>query len=317
MKQRTLIALATLALLGTSAFAQSTVTVYGRANVSIENQKAGNGSSTWTEQNNASRLGFKGTEDLGGGMQAGFVLEHGFNINNGTPSQSAFWARQSEVYLGGTWGRVRLGNFTSEAYYASADYVSMHNHDTGTSADALYAYLGRNTSKMAYRTPSFSGATFEAAVTEGGTQNRTYDYALNYDAGPLHMGAGYEQNSPTNKDAREFSVRALYEMGPFVFGGYFQRDTDGFAKGLGDRNNVRLSGMYVTGPLEFHLNYGHAGAYSKRVGAFGDSASQYTLAVNYNLSKRTKVYTFVTKVDDKGATYGDFQSFAVGLRHNF
>jgi predicted porin len=61
-------------------------------------------------QNNASRIGFRGTEDLGGGLKAGFVLEHGFNINNGTQSQSAIWARQSEVNLGGNWGMVRLGN---------------------------------------------------------------------------------------------------------------------------------------------------------------------------------------------------------------
>jgi predicted porin len=314
---KTLIAAAVLATVGSSAWAQSSVQVYGRLNLTIERQKAGGGDNNWVMQNSSSRIGFKGSEDLGGGLKAGFQLEHGFDPKNGTQSQSAFWARQSEVNLGGGFGMVRLGNFTSEAYYATSDYVGMHNHETGTSADAFYAYLGRNTSKVAYRTPGFGGATFEAAVTEGGAGERTFDYALNYDAGPLHLGAGYEKNSPANDNANQFAVRALYELGAFTIGGYVQRDKDGFGTGLGNRTTYRLAGMYTVGSVELHANYGRAGAYSNRVGSLGDSANQYTLGLNYNLSKRTKAYTFITKVADSGSLYGDFQSFAVGVRHNF
>lgn len=314
--QRSLIIAAALASVGASAFAQSTVTVYGRLNVTVERQKVGNGSNNWVMQNNASRVGLKGSEDLGGGLKAGFQIEHGFNINNGGQSQTNFWARQSEVNLSSSnYGMVRLGNFTSEAYYATSDYVGMHNHETGTSSDAFYAYLGRNTDKIAYRTPSFGGATFEAAVTAGGTQNRTTDFAVNYDAGPLHLGAGYEDKSPANKNAKEFAARALYELGAFTVGGYVQRDTDGYGAGFGNRTTFRLAGMYTMGNTELHLNYGHAGDYSKLVG--DQAANQYTLAVNQNLSKRTKVYAFYTKVADKGTIYGDFSSIAVGVRHNF
>jgi predicted porin len=316
---KTLIAAAALATLSTGALAQSSnVQIYGRVNVTIERQKEGGGSSNWVMQNNASRFGFRGTEDLGGGLKAGFVLEHGFNINNGTQSQSAFWARQSEVNLGGNWGMVRLGNFTSEAYYATADYVSMHNHDTGTSADRFYAYLGRDTSKVAYRAPALGGINFEVAVTDPAAgEEKTYDIAVNYDAGPLHLGAGFQKANPTDSNANQFALRALYELGAFTVGGYVQRDKDGFGDGLGSRTTYRLAGMYTVGNSEFHLNYGRAGAYSDRVGSFGDSANQYTLGYNYNLSKRTKVYGFFTKVADSGSLYGDFQSLAVGVRHNF
>ncbi len=313
--QRSLIIAVALASVGASAFAQSTVTLYGRANVTIERQKVGNGPNNWVMQNNASRFGLKGSEDLGGGMKAGFQIENGFNINNGAQSQGAFWARQSEVNLSGGFGMVRLGNFFSGAYYATADYVSMHNHDTGTSSDAFYAYVGRNTSKVAYRTPSFGGATFEAAVTAADANpNRTYDLAANYHSGPLHLGAGYEKNGNT----KEFAVRALYEMGAFTVGGYVQRDTDGYGVGRGNRTTLRLAGMYTMGKTELHANFGRAGAYSN----VGASANQYTLGVNQNLSKRTKVYSFITKVADKGTTalntvYGDFSSLAVGVRHNF
>lgn len=322
--QRSLIIAAALASVGASAFAQSTVTVYGRLNVSIERQKTTADANDWRLQNSASRFGFKGSEDLGGGMKAGFQLESGFDPANGTATGgTAFWGRQSEVNLGGSFGMVRLGNFTSEAYYATSDYVGMHNHETGTSADQLYAYIGRNTDKVAYRTPSFGGATFEAAVTAGGNNERTYDYAVNYDAGPLHLGAGYEDNAPTNKNAKQFAIRGLYEMGAFVFGGYIQRDTDGYGLGLGDRTTYRLSGMYTMGSTELHLNFGHAGAYDKRVGAVGASASQFTVGVNQNLSKRTKVYAFYTKLSGDGRdwyannAFGIRDSVAVGVRHNF
>ncbi|MEW6705334.1 MAG: porin [Pseudomonadota bacterium] len=293
------------------AHAQSNVTIYGRLNLSLERQKLNNGDSLSVLQNNASRIGFKGTEDLGDGMFAGFQLEHGFSADTGAQTQTSFWARQSEVHLGSKRaGMLRLGNFTSEAYYATADYVSMHNHDTGTSSDAFYAYIGRNGNKVAYRTPDMGGFTAEAAVTAGeGAGERTYDLAVNGTVGPVQLGAGYEKNG----DANQFAVRALYEIGAFVVGGYVQRDENAY--GAGKRTTTRLAGMYNLGSTELHLNWGHAGKYSDVAG--DSSANQYTLGVNHNLSKRTKVYGFYTKVTDKGTIYGDFSSIALGLRHNF
>jgi predicted porin len=309
---RSLIIAAALASVGASAFAQSTVTLYGRLNLTVERQKVGNGPNNWVMQNSSSRFGLKGSEDLGGGMKAGFQIEHGFNPANGQQSQTAFWARQSEINLSGGFGMVRLGNFTSEAYYATSDYIGMHNHETGTSSDAFYAYVGRNTGKIAYRTPNFSGATVEIAITEAGANpDRSVDLAANYDAGPLHLGFGYEKNG----DAKQFAGRVLYELGAFTLGGTVQRDTDGFGAGFGNRTNYRLSGMYTMGKTELHANFGAAGDYSNLAGT--QKANQYTLGVNQNLSKRTKVYGFVTKVADKGTIYGDFQSLAVGVRHNF
>jgi predicted porin len=314
--KKTLIAAAVLASVGSAAFAQSSVTIYGRLNETIERQKVGNGDNDWRMQNNSSRIGFKGSEDLGGGLKAGFQIEHGFNVENGQQSQSAFWARQSEINLSGGFGMVRLGNFTSESYYATADYVSMHNHDTGTSADRLYAYLGRDTSKVAYRTPSFGGVTIEGAGTEGGTGERTYDLAVNYDIGGLHLGVGAQKANPADKSANQVAFRALYELGAFTIGGYVQRDKDGYGDGLGKRTTFRLAGMYTLGNTEFHLNYGRAGEYDN---VSSSKASQATVGVNYNLSKRTKVYTFYTKLNDgnAGVYGGDFKSFAVGVRHNF
>ncbi len=303
-------AIAALSALG--AHAQSTVTIYGRFNVSAESIDR-NGVTTKELANNASRIGFKGSEDLGGGLRAGFQLEHGFDASTGIPG-SPFWARQSEVNLSGGFGAVRLGRFTSEAYFATADYVSMHNHDTGNSEDELYAYIGRNQNKVAYRLPTLvKSLSLEAAVSlpEGvAGQTKTYDVAANYSTGPLALGLGYEKNDASN----QLGVRALYDFGSFVAGGYVQRHTDAV---LGDQTIYRLSGMYILGVTEFHLNYGHAGAYSKLSGSDG---KQFTAAINYNLSKRTKVFTYYTKLDDAKVVYngvGNRKSIALGIRHNF
>jgi predicted porin len=313
MKRSLILASLAIATTG-SAFAQSSVTVWGRLNQSVERIKV-NGVSSKEIVDNSSRLGFRGVEDLGGGLKAGFAIEHGFDASTGQSSWgNQFWGRGSEVFLSSNMGTLRIGNFTSEAYYATADYVSWHNHDTGTSSDALYAYLPANTNKVAYRTPEFSGLTAEIAVSEqqAGMTDRGYDVAVNYNLGALSLGGGYQDSG----DANQFALRANYTLGAFTFGGYYQRDEDGFGTGLGDRNNFRLAGMYAMGASEFHLNFGMADDYSNIVGDSG--ATQATVAYGYNLSKRTRVYAFYTKVDaDAASPYNDLSSVAVGLRHNF
>lgn len=328
MQKANRLLLAAVALLGTSAvFAQSSVTLYGRVNTSVEHQKTG-GDSRTVMQNNSSRFGFKGVEDLGGGLKAGFQLESGFNSDDGTASgwthktNGLSFARQSEVNLSGGFGMVRLGNFTPESYYATADYVSMHNHDTGTSSDAFYYdpvwFGGLSTkNKIGYRTPSFGGFTLDASVNlheKEGNRKNGYDLAANYNVGALNLGAGYSQVD----DNKQLGLRALFTMGQFVVGGYYQRNDEDI---LGTRNNYRLAGMYTLGASEFHLNVGRA---SKWENVANSAATQYTLGYNYNLSKRTKVYAFYTKVDNKsGADYAtglqgvDFRSIALGVRHNF
>ncbi|MNV60249.1 hypothetical protein D3C71_1527070 [compost metagenome] len=75
------------------------------------------------------------------------------------------------------------------------------------------------------------------------------------------------------------------------------------------------------GVSEFHLNVGRAGKYSN---VADSAATQYTVGYNYNLSKRTKIYTYYTRINNNhNASYGvatagnDFSSFAMGVRHNF
>jgi predicted porin len=323
--KKALLAVVALAATG-SVFAQSSVSIYGRVNITAENQKSGS-ASRQVLADNASRWGLKGTEDLGGGLKASFVLESGFDASTGR-AQASFFGRQSEVNLAGGFGMVRLGNFTSEAYFATSDFIGMHNHETGTSSDAFYAYVGRNTNKIAYRTPEFvKGLTAEAAVSapEGAVgAKRTVDLAANYAMGPLALGFGYENANVTGLDVNQFAVRALYNTGPITVGATVQRDENGFGP-FGTRTNFRVAAMYEMGPSEFHLNIGRAGKYSKLANS---EATQLTLGVNYNLSKRTKAYGYYTRLDNSaaspyalgfafGAAGQDQSTFAVGVRHNF
>ena len=333
--------LAAVAVCGTSAvMAQSSVTIYGRVNTTIEQQKLGDNKATGVANNN-SRIGFKGVEDLGNGLKAGFQLEAGFGSDDG--SGPLTFKRQSEVNLSGNFGMVRLGNFYPESYYATSDYIGMHNHETGSSSDALYYdaawFDGNGTgNKVAYRTPTFNNFWAEASVSlhekartgAAAVNKNAYDLAANYNNGPLSLGAGYSYWNSNYQAA----VRGLYTFGQFTVGAYYQRNKDDNAilgTGAGTRNNFRLSAMYVMNASEFHVNVGRANKWSN---VSDSAATQWTLGYIFNLSKRTKVYTYYTKVNNgKNASYGyatkdennnviranglNTSSFAVGVRHNF
>ena len=307
-----LAAMATLATTG--AFAQSSVTIYGRLNTSVERQTdfGTTAGSVYRLQNNASRLGFKGFEDLGGGLKAGFALEHRFNVDTGASTNgNAFWggAGQSEVNLSGGFGMVRLGHYTSEAYFATSDVTDLLNHGTGTSADQFYKYLGNDSNKVAYRTPAIGPVTAEAAVSLGeGVNPRIFDLAVNYGAGPLGLGLGYEK---VNKGDSQFAIRASYDFSPFLVTGYVQRYKN---EVLNESQTIfRVSGMYTMGPGEFHLAFGKQGD----LGPVDTSAKQFTVGYNYNLSKRTKVFAFYNRVSVDAAGALDPKVFSVGMRHNF
>lgn len=322
-----------LAAVAVPAMAQSNLTIFGRVNTTVEHQKLGNQSSTGLVDNR-SRIGFQGTEDLGNGLKAGFILESGFNSDTGTGMNSdggMSFNRQSEVNLAGSFGMVRLGNFTSESYFAIADAVSMHNHDTGASADQLYAWeMERGPNKIAYRTPTIHSTWMEVAhafhertVDSSTPQKNAWDLALNYRYNKFSFGAGYSDNGY----GKQMGMRGTYDFGALTVGGYIQHvELTPVNTAKESWNNYRLVAMYRIGNTELHANAGYADRDNNK------SAAQWTLGVNHHLSKRTKIYSYYTTVNNSSAAkygYGinstfsnaiagqDFSSFAVGVRHNF
>ena len=205
-----------------------------------------------------------------------------------------------------------------DSYFSSVDRTSNHNHDTGTSSDALFSSFafGFRTNKIGYFSPTVNGFSFIASAHAGeGNPGdaRAYDLSGNYEVAGLHIGVTYSQADTVAK-RKAYGVEADYAFGPFLVTGYYQREeVDGFRS----RDIGRVSAMYTTGASEFHFNIG--GTKSGADGTFKNAgASQWTLGYNYNLSKRTKVYGFYTNIDQKlNNKAGDFDSLALGIRHNF
>ncbi len=323
-----------------AAMADTGVTLYGRANVSAENQKAGDRTES-ALVDNQSRVGVRATRDIANGMTVGATLEAGINFTNGLSNASGFFAREATLALGGTnFGQIKVGRMpASTAYFATADYVSNHNHDTGSSADALYDFIATGALKNAvsYATPKMGNLQLEAQYgfkygtgVEGTDERRINPMAVsaNYVTGPLALGLGYERgdNSATadlSDYASQVTARAYYTMGAFGFGGYVQKSSGTQF----DRTAYRLSAMYTLGQSEFHANVGAAG---NRAGVANTGAKQFTLAYNYNLDKQTKLYALYTQVDNESAagynpgrfitntsTNPDLSSVGVGMRYNF
>lgn len=336
--------LAVLAVCGTSAaLAQSSVTLYGRVNTTVENWKFGSQKAITGLTSNSSYVGFRGVEDLGGGLKAGFILESKFGSDDGSGSGAGGlnFTRQSEVNLSGNFGIVRMGAYDPASYLAVADPVSMHNHDTGYSADALYKTVMQTGNQIAYRTPDFGGFNAEVQysfgekkVTDGLENKGAVDLALNYANGPLGLGMGYSRakkdavllGADSNKE-QQFGLRGSYAFGPVTLAAYYQYYKADVGTVDYKRHAARIAAMYTLGASEFHVNVGRANKIKDNFGTqAGTAATQWTLGYNYNLSKRTKLYGYYTKVNngrnyyygpEGGATGENFRSFAVGVRHLF
>jgi predicted porin len=329
------------------------IQVYGRVNVSVEHITI-KGSAVPTDNvstnelvDNSSRIGFRGNKELTTGLKAIWQIESRVRLDTGgsVAGDTAFLSsRDTWAGLDGGFGTLRAGRSIGPVYYATYDYISMHNHDTGNSADALLAptifgNAGFMNNLLWYTTPKFGGFSGDVAYSFGPTsgsearvagldkQPRYIGLVGNYDAGGLHAAVSYANTKNTSalgvgegNDDTAITVGGAYDFKSFVLGALVEKaESDVLGGGSNDRTYWRVSGMLPVGQHEFHLNYGNAGDM-----VANDGAKQYTLAYNYNITKTTKLYVFYTVVDnDAAGTYqtgiagADFKSLAVGFRHNF
>jgi predicted porin len=213
--QKKLLALAVAgALVPAAAMAQSTVEIYGRANLSLDNWKA-TGSTAGAAADfksrtrivdSGSRLGFRVNEGLGGGMRAFVVMETGVNIDNGSTtgqsgapnSSTGTWAsRDSYVGVGGGWGDVRLGR--QSVWWANgvisqtgANYINTAADGVINDPGALGIPSARTSNVISYNTPTFSG----------------FNASLSYGAGSENAAAG------ANADGSLWGLTGRYTSGP-------------------------------------------------------------------------------------------------------
>ena len=314
--KKSLIALAVLAASG-AAMAQSSVTLYGVADAAVTYV---NGLDNWTGldsgANKTSRLGFRGVEDLGGGLKANFVLEGGFNLDagdgkSGGATDSGFqFKRQSTVGLAGNFGEVRLGRELTAAFKATGRYDVFGSVGLGYSrlwADGAVADANANatavttnvrvSNMVTYVSPDFTGfkvgLNYGFGETTNGNSDSSYLGAgLMYDNGPLSLGLGLERlnnglNSDATSDIDAWSLGGSYDFGVVKLLGGYRASTVDRAAGENKRNGAYVAVTAPVGPGLVRASYNR---YENKYNGGKDKADQLSVGYVYGLSKRTSVY---------------------------
>lgn len=328
--KKSLIALAVLAASGAS-FAQSSVTLYGIADLWLGQQELmGVNSVKQTKIDSGgvstSRFGFKGSEDLGGGLKANFVLEQGFNLDNGSQGTAGLaFNRYAYVGFSGGFGEVKLGK-TGTAYddisgsgNASFDSALSANNEV-IKSHANYNWNPANS--IYYATPAMSGFSGAASYTFGENKTTAVDAGaiasahVKYEAGPVAAALGYQvEGLVKGVDPKTEFTRLT---GSYNFG---------VAKLIGALGQVKITNGLTTNEWEIGADYPVSSALTISGGiarSTDDNAADttrqgYSLAANYALSKRTSVYGGYRAATTKsnGAADQDGSLLAVGVKHTF
>jgi predicted porin len=217
--KKSLLALAVLGSFAAAAQAQTSVTIYGVVDMSVmyQNKAGANNNSLFSMQSgtmSGSRLGFKGSEDLGGGLKANFQLEMGFSANTGAVSATqqdnggtgTLFSRISTVGLSGNFGSVNLGRQTDFAYsgtdggintFSHAGYVTNFSTVDGNRQARLQG--DRTNNSIRYDMPAINGLNGGIMYglgqqAGGGSAGSVWAAGLKYDNGPLAFGGDYYQS---------------------------------------------------------------------------------------------------------------------------
>jgi len=336
MFKKNLIAAAGLTMLAAAAHAQ--VTLYGNLDVGYAHSRVkAEGSSESVNAIESSMLtesyfGLKGAEDLGGGLKGVFVLESPVSVDTGT-SDGRFWSRNAYVGLSGGFGTVKLGNQESLFKTEGAAFNPFGSSRVFSTTNLFVALpevvsLGGSwQNAVGYTSNNMSGLTLSAqySAKEGAKGGNTGDYsggayalAANYTAGPLALSAVYGNVKSTDatevdEKQRAYLLGASYDFG--VVKGFAQYGRDKFSDGDGSvtAKFYQLGAIVpVSAEGAVHASYG-------RTKVEGVKGTQYSLAYNHALSKRTGAYVGLTRakgdLDEEGSVRST--TFGVGVRHAF
>lgn len=318
------------------------VTLYGFISAAVEGVSA-----TGTQGTNAypgrtrvedenSRIGFKGNEDLGNGTKAIWQVENSLkNFDQGgtsdTGAGATFATRNSFVGLSdSTWGSFVMGyNDTAYKRYTNVGANTMAD----TTADIMGASDGsdiasrgdtRLKNSVHYDSPNLSGFQFGASYgfDEARTSTTTRGRAslgASYTNGPLKLAAGYDRMSDTAANPKAsfggFTTQAKSGVNTTFYklaAGYklptdtllaavFERATYGNPAGTGanlTQNDWTVAAVQTFGNASVRLSYSKLGGLNNTtVGSSGDwSANQWVLGATYNLSKQTQLLAYVTRI---------------------
>ena len=357
--KKSLISIAILGAMSSAAFAQSNVTIYGIVDAGLVSERggiAGTAQKLTSGVASASRLGFKGTEDLGGGLSAIFNLEAGFRADTGAldNTNNQLFNRQSFVGLSSKEaGTLTLGRQYTPYYETLRDVADPFALGLAGTARNLFPVQGdqtRTSNSVVYQTPSFQGFKGEVSYTLGEqagnvTTGREYGLFVEYANGPLNARVAYNARNndtatvTTNTMGRNTLVAANYDFG--VAKAYFAYGRDKGMNSAALGNNVAFTVVPVAASQDStDLLVGATVPVTGTAGtvmasfirkndkeAFNRDADQWAIGYTYALSKRTSTYVAYAKIKNKnGASYtvgnnseagtGD-KAFNLGLKHSF
>ena len=322
--KKSLIALAALAASGV-AMAQSSVTLYGVLDTGLTYSKGAESvyGLTHVGGNTNSRLGFRGTEDLGNGLKAIFNLEAGMGVDDGTDyftgSGMAF-RRTSFVGLEGSFGTVRMGRMLTSSYLSVGRYDAFN--DTGIGGSLAWngpqtGYAPRTQNAVSYTSPVFSGfklgADYGFGEQKRAGDNRYFGLGATYDNGPLSLGAGYDRlngntaaSTTTAEDQITWQLGGAYNFGVAKLMAFYKHSkyqAAGLNAALFPDVKFKTFGLGVSAPV------GAAGEVRASFNNYKMSdnlgkANQLSLGYVHNLSKRTALYSTYSYIKNKdGLTF--------------
>lgn len=325
-----------------AAVAQSNVTIYGLVDVGVASEDVGAPGTRKTllvgGTQGQSRLGFRGTEDLGGGLKALFNIETGFKLDTGeTASTSTFFARRSVVGLEGAFGLVTMGReYTPIAQVAAATDPLGHGFygtDLNAFDDSARDRIQRRASNTVnYKTPSFNGLFARLVYGFGeqatGPKANLLGLSAEYQQGPIYFGAGFHQiERDVAGNDKQYILGAGYKFGTVhLKANYLASDPIGPSNKF-EQFNVGVSAALGHGRLYTSVQQnkdqtgarakGFAATYSydlsKRTNAFLSYAS-----LRNNASGRFGLYSATSKLTPSAAQLGsDPSGLVLGLQHRF
>lgn len=323
--KKTLLALAALAATS-AAFAQSSVTLYGVVDVSVERVKGDHQVNRVSSSNLASsRLGFKGTEDIGGGLKANFVLETAVNADTGAQGNTArFFDRSAWVGLAGGAGEVRLGRIDSSigALAGDSSILGAQAYDdlkiVGTRAGDSYRRVDNAityilptvvqgvTAQVQYSTAATGTAGALGAEAYGSNHGESAGLSVKYTSGPILAGLGYLNIKDTAAGAPDNRANATLVYGGYDLGmakviAYFDSET-----GLvSTAKRTSVLGVKAIVPVTADLTVQASVSKAKNIAGSNsgptadDDAVITAVKAVYKLSKRTSVYGLGTIVNNE------------------
>lgn len=327
--QKKLLALAVASVVSAPVFAQSQVSVYGVVDVGIEVAKFNRADGTINRMissgNTTNRLGFKGTEDLGNGLKANFVLEGQPFPDSGTQNEGgAFWHRTATVGLSSnSWGSVNLGSQYTPWFSARGANDIFYTAGAGSN----YNFEGGDTrmsNSIRYDSPSFNGFSIAAMYGMGETNaaktlaayngqegltdatqdiGRSAGLSLAYANGPIAVRYAYDQQTMNlaDEDLKRNHVNGSYDFKVVkIVAGWNQAKQDG---GSVDLRSWYIGGvMPVFGKDLVKLEYTDLKDKTSTAATGSKDSNMIALGYEHFMSKRTVLYATYAKLNnDNGA----------------